>query len=530
MRTILLFLFGLVLPATAEPDFEALARQLADEDPEVRRAAADELLRLDESFAPRLKVEEDRTADVEARAALREIREEILERPNRELAVDWLYGWSLTDADQPPLAALDAAGPRSLGALAWAKENPDWVMRAVERRVRERNTGNESRVHRWFEPSFVAILAAYALEGLSLARSGDPGFWTDFAGQARGLEWREVRLRGLEVRGYAVKSADVQEAGRALVAYWRDCVEKTPGPNSTMHPPVGPAFEALVAELFAGDPLLPVESEREGGLGPWLAACNGKFGREGDRWTCAAGPDDFAAAIDPARPNVLRAALVALRRWPERVPETAWRWLSVAPLPVLRLRAAAGRPLSGVETVDALVFAGADAAEDELAVLWDLEQVTAEFADENAPRRARAAAAVLLARRGDARQRAVLGDYIDRKPRPPANRTEDPAFVAARELARRADADAVAIAVRWAKNAYIGPGRYEILRALLESGHREGLELFAETARCVSLPPEEQAWLRSRVEGAPAGDDWTAWGRTGFVTWSWDSAAGKWRP
>lgn len=530
MRSILFLLVALVLPAAAEPDFAALAAKLADEDPEVRRAAAEELLKLDESFAPRLKAEEDRTADVEARAALREIREEILERPNRELAVDWLYGWSLTDSDQPPLAALDAAGPRSLGALAWAKENPDWVMRAVERRVRERNTGNESRVHRWFGPDFVAILAAYALEGLSLARSGDPGFWTDFARQARALDWREVRLRGLEVRGYAVKSADAQEAGRALVGYWRDCVERTPGPNSTMLPPVRPAFEALVAELFAGDPLLPAEGEREGGLGPWLVACNGQFRREGDRWACAAGPGDFASAIDRARPNVLRAALVALRHWPGQAPEAAWKHLDVAPLPVLRLRAAAGRRLSGTETVEALVHAGANAAEDELALLWDLEQVTAVFADGNSPRWARIGAAVLLARRGEARHRAVLGEFIDRKLPPPANRTEDPAFLAARELARRADADAVAIAVRWAKNAWIGPARYEVLRALLESGHREGLELFAETARCVSLPAEEQAWLRTRVEGAPSGTDWAEWGKTPFETWSWDSAASQWRP
>lgn len=528
MKTSVLFLL-MASAAIAGPDFADLARRLADEDPDVRRAAAEELLQLDESAAPAIRAEEDRATDPEARAALREIREELVERPNRELAVDWLYGWNFTDADQPPVAALDAAGPRSLRALVWAMDNPGAVMEAADRRLRGRTNGVEPRVSRSFGTDVLQSLARAALEGLTLARSQDPHFWADFAEEARTLDWREIRLRGLESRGIAVRSVDASQGGANLVDFWRTQIRDMVGRRVWMAPGFAQAFDGLVADLFAGDPLLPAVREREGGLGPWLAACHGQFARDGDRWICLAGPAEFAAALDPSDLAVLKAALVALRHWPDRVPEDAWKWVKIAPLPVLRLRAAEGVPLAGVELVDALEITGEGSASEDLAPLWDLDRVAATFSDDSTPRFARLAAAAVLARRGERRHRAVLEEFIARDLPSTALPRQDIAFIAALGLASRSEEDAVASAIHWVKNTYLGPARFEVMRQLVSAGHRGGLELYAETARLEVLPEEEQEWLRGQVEGAPARDDWEDWGKAEARGYSWDPISRKWR-
>ncbi|MEK7465972.1 MAG: hypothetical protein AAB074_01040 [Planctomycetota bacterium] len=522
MRSILLII-ALALPVAADPDLSGLANRLASEDPEVRAAAREELLRQDERIAPALRAAAEKVEDAEARAALLEIAELLEEGGPLAYAKDWAWKAAGNQVTLDDVLGWKVAPERVF--LCWLRR-ADGIAEEV---TRGNNLFREDRP----DPRLLEAAGTRWLRAYTLAEIGpDAVAWETFRVKTRGMSWEEIRLEGLEGRGFRVRDADPDVVAAEFLLAGRVPLGGAQGRNVRPLRPATPevvdSFARLTGGLFKG---CPVAGELDAAL-DWIEACGKTFWRKGSRIVSHAGPDDFVAATRSPREGVALAALAALENWPGRVPPECWGRVEANPSLVLRVMAKAGIPSPREHLPAVLRTLGKEpdaATIRRVTNTTDLSDLALErTADSEDRERAFRCLARVEAKAAGVAARSLLEAY----------KAEDgfeghvvarAAAIAAAEEGAPAGLD---LAEDWLKLAPENYERIDVAIALARKGRRAGFDLIVDRARRDLLDRRRCAKVRDFVDSAPEllrDDLWPKWARDDAPACVWDEATKQWR-
>ena len=529
MRRFLAVLLVAVTPAFADPDVADLAIKLASDDPKVRRAARDELLKQAERVAPALRDAAEKATDAEARAALLEIAEFLEDGGPRAYAKD--YAWRAARNELTLVEVLQWKVAPERVFLYWLKHSEGISEEAKGRD--EKNPFFEEHP----DPVKLAQAGTRWLRAYTLADIGaDTAAWEAFRAKTRGMSWEEIRFEGLEGRGFRVRDADPDVVAAEFLLAGRIPLAGALAPGVRPLRPSTPemmeSFARLTGELFKGCPPQSREGQELDAALDWIEACGRTFWRKGNRIVSHAGPDDFVAATRSPRDGVALAALAELERWPERVPPECWSRVEANPTLVLRVmgKAAIPSPREHLPAVLRALGKEPDAAWiRRISNAADLASLARDrTADPEDRERAFRGLARVDARVAGESARALLEAY----------KAEDgfEGHVVARAAAIAAIEDGMAesldLAEAWLQLAPENYERIDVAIALARRGRRAGFDLIVDRARRDLLDRRRCAKVRDFVDGAPEllrDDLWPKWARDEAASYYWDEAAKEWR-
>ncbi|MCE9581318.1 MAG: hypothetical protein K8T20_02255 [Planctomycetes bacterium] len=520
----LLFIFALCLPAIAGPDIDALARRLGDEDPGVREAARKELLALDEDDAPALLAAAAKTADPEARAALREIAEIIADRRYIDCAKEWADAASSRRLELDDVRKWEVH-PVSV-FLCWVGE-PERIRTEIEGGGDTRMTGFEKGWTENLQKAGYRWLRAWTLADLG----EDPAAWRAFATRTRRLTWTAMRLEGLSSRGFRVLDPDPAVAAAELVAAWRP-LQGGKRRNTVAHGRSLSAetFLLLLRSIFGRNDGVPFPAPDVDAVLDWVEASRYRFTREKNRLTSLAVADDFLASLDSDRPGVQVAALEALKRWPDQIPEKGWELL---PLDAERVAAAmdvAKRPIPREKLAGFLEALPPWTKPSKFSAIW----VPGDLADlitTRSNQAARSLALDLLAGIDAAGARKAAATALSTYVAEPQKGEHSLARSAALEVARGKNAARLDLVERWLTVAPDKVERIDVAIALARRGRRVGFDLVVDRASRDLLDLRRGERFRKFVAGAPShlhADRWSAWAAEAKDGYAWNASTKKW--
>lgn len=522
MRFLILVAILAVSGCAAEPRRDSSAREsgkpapgpvqrLADPDPAVRAGARQELLRLDSLSSPRLRLDARRTEDPEVRKELLEIAD-LLEAQTWQAAKEWL-----PEAQNLAIEGLENSIPSPCAVfLCWLSSPGECTTSQGSNRV--------------LRPEDVRWAGRAWLMGYTLADfAQDSDAWRDFLERNIGCSATELRLRGLEQRGYAVVGGDpnlvarefVRAGGASFLRESRDSWGRYLAPVDLRDR----SFSRLLPSVFA---FPATDDSSPPGLTQaleWIELNAGCFAWEQGRLVSHAGVEEFLSVYRGDNTSLRLAALGELRRWPDRIPKDAWSLVGDAPLQVAHAMHIAGIPVPR-EALPA-VLAALGPANDPLNLsgIWIPEDLEALARDDAEAATLRAQAVRVLAAVDAKRGQAVCDAVLKSRPGRPV---EQAAILA---LARLPGDAGLKTVETWLAGAEDCSARLDVAVALARRGRSAGFEVILQRARADLLDRRRAAQVREFVEGVPAAehdDQWPAWAASAG-TYDWDASIQKWK-
>ncbi len=513
MRVAALLLILSASFARADDALDRLAADLASEDPAVRAAARSQLLKSSERRVPAIRAAAANATDAEARAALLEIAETIAEGRPMQVATEWarralrndmllddVEGWEIS-----PIAVFCCWMTRGEEIAAQAAADPDrpWLDQKPDVRL-------------------LAKAGAHWLEAYTLAKFGDDlEAWKRFREKVQDWSWAEIRLEGLVERGYRVRDGD---ANVAVAEFLRAGRRWRSGDSRE-------SFVKLVSAVFKGRPGEGEPSDEERLL-DWIEACGSTFAREGDRFVTSAGAEEFLSAVRHGSDGVALAALAELERWPDRVPEEAWRLAEANVNVVTRVMEKARLRVPRDRLPGVLRALGSESSARGLAAIWKHEDLSSLAQDREADPDDRVRAIRFLARLDREAAAAAGRGVLDAYAREPHADEHAVARAAALAAADSGAKEALDGAEAWLKIAPENYERIDVALLLARHGRRAGFDLIVDRAARDLLDRRRCAKARKFIEGAPSAendDEWGAWAGSETGDYAWDPASKKWR-
>ncbi len=542
-----------VLPLAAEEPIESALGRLRSEDPVARSEARERLLRGTVADAPVIRGFALAEPDAEARAAAREIAEILEYRSRREVLMKASFA-----AFEGEIGALEKKGPKVISILGdvlrYSRVLVVEDLYAMATQYSEDSglgfVGIGETESSGKEPvEVLKCRASCALAALTLADFGrNVEAWLDFIAKHEGVGWQNIRMDGLESRGFRVRSENPIEAASELLRAWSGQIRAFPPGRSDDVASCTEAGIRSLEDLLRGL-LEDVPENGPGGLDGfhcaefWLRLNRSDFEWREGRLHSRASPGDYAERLTDGDPLVRIAALWVLDAHGWEIPAAGWNVIRDAPEFALRVMSPTGHAVPP----DCIPYyfeatAGVPAFLLEPAPPLDSQALTTLIEDPDTELIVRCRILRWLLLRADrARFSLNAADAGGGEDIPyPCTRSRHagwetpespgalPVFVDAC-LGDEADLDR---AERWLSAA--GPHEVflEIAAALARRGRRQGLLVIGVRAS-IGLPFEFRSVVRSLVEGAPPGDDaaeWQAWGSLDSDKYEWDPVQQRWTP